>query len=465
MSSNLYFSVPIPSGGQRQSVRASLHQSKKRKRSHTVSPESTDGEDREDARQRQQSQARLLVPAPATQQDLPSLTVLSPEDAEQYRVAGCLPDQPLPLHFPHRGDPHRSSHQRTGTRFQAEVQRGLSELSPPLFVAATITPAATGGPSRATSQLPKSLRRHHLSVLNTIMHRCLLEGDYARAGRAWGMILRTNIGGKAPDLRVEDRWGIGAEVLLRRKTRLVRRDVDADDGDDDNDDSSDPSTHKDDDDDEDAENHKASSAPQRPPPPADPTTTKWFTDEGFAQAKEYYERLILHYPPHKRWPDKVNALHFYLAMFGLWIYVSQQERRRHQQQQHLFSSSSSRLLRRIELPHAQSIATRLDELLLSPPFSDNPHLWHLRAMIAHWLVDLYLPPDDDDDEEDEEDEEVEHAYLLPIRDVWSNPRSDELDRAAYAWSQVRALMRRAAVAGGAGDEDGEENEEEGEGGL
>ena len=52
------------------------------------------------------------------------------------------------------------------------------------------------------------------------MIKCLLDGDYARAERAFKLLLSTEILGRLPDLRVRNLWGIGAEILLNRKGRV-----------------------------------------------------------------------------------------------------------------------------------------------------------------------------------------------------------------------------------------------------
>ena len=40
------------------------------------------------------------------------------------------------------------------------------------------------------------------------------------------------------------------------------------------------------------------------------------------------------------------------------------------------------------LSGAMRIVDELDELLLSPPYSDNARLWNLRGMMTWWLDDL-----------------------------------------------------------------------------
>lgn len=303
----------------------------------------------------------------------PSL-VLTPNESHQYRVAGYPFHQELPQgHFPH-GPPRDEGIKKETTSTQLKA---LADLSPPVY------------PPRSAQE--DNIRFQHLGVLTAIVHRCMQQGDYVRAGRAWGLILRENYRGFQMDVRNETRWGIGAEILLRRDQQEL---------------SANPGANK-------------------TPNPAG--GTHWaFTLEGFAEAKEYYERLILNHPFMKSSPHSVSSLNFYPAMFGLWVYVTQEqskvarkdaalrqeeesdgfsdegsesdiEQRRKQRDKNIISS-----IRAQELGQAQQIALRMDQLLGSPPYSDSPELLELRGMISLWIGDLLvsalaLPVDFDED--------------------------------------------------------------------
>lgn len=54
------------------------------------------------------------------------------------------------------------------------------------------------------------------------------------------------------------------------------------------------------------------------------------------------------------------------------------------------SSENSRLayLRELYLKRGAAIRSRLDELLISPPFSDDARLRNIRDMITKWTEDL-----------------------------------------------------------------------------
>lgn len=219
------------------------------------------------------------------------------------------------------------------------------------------------------------LRKQHLAVLVAILHKCLLKGDYLRAGRAWGMLLRSENRGRPFDVRSHGRWGIGAEILLFRDGQLKQKQKQM---------KSERETgaeqHLDTNDTDELRNHRQAS---------------FFTQEGFYKAKDYYERLILQYPYRKHSPNATSALHFYPAMFGLWIYAVQENNKRilaTSQESNDSTvggdSDASTDTTAKTMRDASEIAARLDELLVSPPYSDQTELWRLRGMVALWMADL-----------------------------------------------------------------------------
>lgn len=303
--------------------------------------------------------------------------VLTPNESHQYRIAGLPLDQELPKgRFPHAAPTKDDS--AKGQTLQGQFSHGLATLSVPIYPPQS--PAHTG-----------SLRLQHLAALTTILHRCLLQGDFTRAGRAWGLLMREQFRGMPADVRLETRWGIGAEILLRRDKQPTSL--------------TDPPVSKD------------STIVDKTPPP--------FTHKGFAEAKEYYERLILNHPFLKTHPHSISALHFYPAMFGLWVYVAQEESRFERDRiddeeysevsdedsmegygEHNGSNRKQTLVAKVrlrELEQAQQIATRIDTLLGSPPYSDSSELLELRGMVSLWIGDLLAlslpkpPPDFLDD--------------------------------------------------------------------
>ena len=194
-----------------------------------------------------------------------------------------------------------------------------------------------------------TLHLQHLSVITAILHRCLAERDYTRASRAFGLILRDSIGGHAIDIRNEGRWGIGAEILLKIGSQHDR--------------SVGHSTV-------DSETSQQGSL---------------FTREGFEKAKRYYEGLIIQYPFSKGHAASVNALDFYQALFGLWIYIVHEEGKAGSDTVPDIPPGD---FQQRELQGAREIATRMDVCMSSIPFSDDLELIRLRGMVASWIGDL-----------------------------------------------------------------------------
>lgn len=248
-------------------------------------------------------------------------------------------------------------------------------MNPPLYV-----------PNPENEDHATSLKRKHLGNVTAILHRCMLNGDWERASRAWGLLARTEINGLGIDVRQNGRWGIGAEILIRREQAKLpevsaisaRRNSD-----------NDTSLVQDDD-------NTASTGPK-------------FADEGFKLAREYYERLVLQYPHTPHTQHTVNAKVFYPALFNIWVYEVQARYKHLRVESSKARRSSSysiasdndgesngsqqalvsRELLVREIADTTAIADRLDELLLSPPYDISEPLLKIRGMIALWLSDLY----------------------------------------------------------------------------
>ncbi|KAL2831623.1 extracellular mutant protein 11-domain-containing protein [Aspergillus pseudoustus] len=347
------FSLPLPLWQQNPSLRVAKYESRKRKKQYETGEDDNDTRNGDDG---WTTDAVSDVGATA-----PS-AVLSAEEAHQYRIAGLRFDEELPGgHFPHGPVKEKSR----GVNNRGSIVKQLSSLSPPIYT-----------PQSAAHQ--GNIRLHHLAVLTSVLHRCLLDGDYIRAGRAWGLIIREQFGGHPIDVRAEDRWGIGAEILLRKgqqKSTEISESDRVDTG----------------------------------------NTKLLFTRRGFEDAKQYYETLIIQHPYQKTVPNAISALHYYPVMFGLWIYVTQEEstraRRILDQRSPKISGSDDEEdqsdtedqhnqwarhqgiaagIKANELTEAQKIAARMDEILVSPPYSDSSELLELRSMVSMWIADLFV---------------------------------------------------------------------------
>lgn len=322
--------------------------------------------------------------------------ILTPDEAHQYRVAGLSVNKELPGgHFPHA--PPREDRPTIPTR--RKILDSLASLSPPIYT-----------PQSATKQ--GGLRLQHLGVLTTTLHRCLLQRDYIRAGRAWGLLLREEFGGRPIDSRGGGRWGIGAEILLRQGRQMTDISSGLQEGD-------------------------------GPPHGARGVSRPCFTKKGFEDAKDYYERLIIQHPYRKVAPDAISSLYFYPAMFGLWIYVVQEESNIAREdldrcredssddglsevedmpagRDHAASKQRRQALvatmRETELEQAQHIAARMDDVTASPPYSDSHDLLELRGMVSLWIADLFVlcvPHQETDDYDSMEDSDSGAVEDLP----------------------------------------------------
>ena len=229
-----------------------------------------------------------------------------------------------------------------------------------------------------------SVKRKHLAVLTVVLHKCILEGDFIRAGRAWGNLLRQAVKGTPMNFRINGMWAVGAEILFRSHVL-------------------DDASHADD---------EKSSVGSNQDEEMD-TQVPTFSKEGFEKAKEYYERLILHYPYRFWYRNAISVLQFYPAMFGLWIFNIQSEQKaalasiersngnddddvsRSLDFQPPDRSFERELIRKHALREGEQIAVRLDDLMASMPFSENSNMWKLKAMVALWLRDLCVSLKDD----------------------------------------------------------------------
>ncbi|CAN9106444.1 unnamed protein product [Alternaria alternata] len=323
----------------------------------------------------------------------------------QLRVAGLLPSQENevpPAPFPHAPASVSKPH-HVPAKVQEEMARPPSRL---YAVNATSKSGVVQGQ-------PEAQKRTHLDSLSTLMHCCLLKGDYERAGRAWGMILRTQVaGGRPVDPRNHGRWGIGAEIALRRGSQTLNE-------------------------------HR-------------------FSEQGFELAREYYNRLIIQHPNRKLQPHAVDERTFYPPMFSLWIYEVCEKSKRartelrddiaNQTRSSRSVSVDSNLSKRSddlstkeeaiqmeELTQALEIAERLDQVIMSPPFDRQPSLLELRGNVALWISDLTIGKLGSDEDWDMD---------LPTH---SSSVSDQLKRLGRAHQELlaaQAFFERAATNGG-----------------
>ena len=292
---------------------------------------------------------------------------LSSGTIAQYKVAGQPYGQNLPGHnFPHEAP-------RTTMGDSSDTSDEDLDAFGAFAAPAHVRSCASRDARTARSHI--GLRRQHLAVLTAALYRCMLEGDYVRAGRAWGMLLRVDLDGHSMDLRTDGIWGLGAEILMFRNSQLANSQTQP---------LSDQRKHS-----IDGRFLTGLTAGRR--------MALLFSSDGFLKAKDYYERLIIQYPFRKGASNTVSSLDFYPAMFGLWIYSVQEQGRATckimreangvKYQQKRDEKIHDSILKQ-SLEQLSEINARLDELLVSPPYSDHAKLWRLRGMVAVWEADL-----------------------------------------------------------------------------
>ena len=260
---------------------------------------------------------------------------------------------------------------------------GEEAVKPPDFPHAPLKHDTTFS-TRRLRKSQRNLKRRHFIALNTVLHRCVLDGDYSRAGRAFGLLLRFEIEGQRLDLRRKDLWGLGAEILMRRNTPKNPRSPLSGSGD----------------------GHASSE------PSPDDSGSEWFTEKGFEDVKEYYERLILQYPYRKQRPNDVSARHFYPAMFDIWILHIQSkyqkalkaarpclgplntssvsdESMHEEPDSESQSQEQQQRVRQRQIGEVEALSERMDSLILRPPYDRDESILNLHRQVTQWLRDLH----------------------------------------------------------------------------
>jgi hypothetical protein len=251
---------------------------------------------------------------------------------EQFTLAGLelgtpLPPAPFPVAPPHA--------KRENILKQA--RRELAEFKPSLYNA--IDPLAKyGGPEIQVNT--------HLGVLMTLLHKAVLSGDITRADRAFSLLIRATSAGPRL-LRRRDVVGLGAHILLLRRS----------------------------DEDEEIDGEEV------------------IGEDAFENIHRYFERLTIQYPV-KSGLTASSQLSFQAAALGFAIYGAVQRAKvakRRLDDEMMDTDDYTYELDRVqkrEYDDAHQIATRIDELLVAPPFDKDPEMLNLRGMVARWIADL-----------------------------------------------------------------------------
>ncbi|KAI3320077.1 hypothetical protein HD806DRAFT_246374 [Xylariaceae sp. AK1471] len=390
---------------------------------------------------------------------LPSETINplshSPDTLRQLAVAGLSPEDELPsrlyLGFPHKPLRDTSVSSRSGSR----RDRKMPKKMPVGFDSGVETDTSQHRQSRAdhdeggrsrkdkgeNGNRKHSTRIRHLNTMTAIMHRCLRDGDMARAKRAFGLLVRT----KDVDVRIDNLWAIGSEILMRDGEEPLSISTSMP--------SSNPASqsHPALDTDEDMEERRheesAKESERNPPPPPQ----RWGTAANFSQVKTYLETLIQQHPYDVHRPHLTSAVDFWPALFGIEVYNLDAEfrnglhhvyieygfpssaspsssrasspddydadrmdlddefdsggrsrKRRHSEEEeeedehhhhhhHRDRHNATDALRSETQRGALEIATRMDGVLENAPYTTHPELLRLRGHVSLFIGDLYLP--------------------------------------------------------------------------
>ncbi|RKF80689.1 hypothetical protein GcM3_043005 [Golovinomyces cichoracearum] len=388
----------------------------------SVSSGSSNDDDHNDTGQTRKDSTNDLLTNPLS---------LSPNEIFQYKIAGLALNESLPSvpEWPHRGFPESvrlsPRHQKQSEPSGDEREKGTSRRQDPHAKSSPNSQAQrveTEGSGRAPQG--HELHVHHIHVLTTILHKCLLARDITRARRAWGLLIRTQISGQGFDFKASGYWGIGAELLIRSlsasQSTLASIDCDKDS------DNASETSHRE-------RSSRTSSSTTNAP-----TRRGWNIKEGMERAADYYERLIVSYPFKRQFSNNVSALTWWPIMIACEIYGIQHKQREalrklendkifdrsepnqcenmyeYDQMENYISGEDSdsdqmraeeqRLkkqeyfwqaenqIRLVTLEAAEMIRVRLDERMTIPPYSESRNMLRLRGMLGLYISDLSVPP-------------------------------------------------------------------------
>lgn len=231
-------------------------------------------------------------------------------------------------------------------------------------------------------------RNGHYGVLIQAIHQFLDQGEIEKASRAYGLVLQLRPQGHPVDIRKDNLWAMGAEILMCH--------------------GQDPAPEQEHDDTDIKMDSGHSEAMKR-----------WGRASNMGKVKAYFDTIIQQHPYDHKHPRLVSALDFWLALLSCEVYNTHTEHVLALQRavreanevgygQDAYGADDSfgsdspearevRLQERKEelrlqaLASLKDIATRMDGLLQDLPYSRNPHYLRLRAMAHLYMADLSLP--------------------------------------------------------------------------
>lgn len=255
---------------------------------------------------------------------------------------------------------------------------------------------------RQNAEHAHRVTERHLGVLTALIHRSLEEGDIARAKRAFGLLVRSEIWGASVDLRKNGYWALGAEILMREGENP-------------------PSLSG-----GEAAGENEDEVMRSDDGVADREETipcRWGRASNMPAVRDYFRSLISQYPWNRFHPRSMSALSFWPALLGCELYNTWIEQVRALKRLDIEAEDWSLVddtneegdhdgsgvdlahfklerrkregrdaIRLEALRQMRDVARSMDDLMIAPPFSTSHELLRLRGMIALYMADLVVPP-------------------------------------------------------------------------
>ncbi|RYP55063.1 hypothetical protein DL768_000379 [Monosporascus sp. mg162] len=337
-----------------------------------------------------------------------------PDLLRQFAVAGLAPEEANPADkfplFPHKALPPDRDGDSGGRRRRRSASRSGAETSD----VDTDADAKADGNGVPAMLKHHSARLRHLSTMTAILHRCLSEGDIPRAKRAFGLLVQT----KEVDIRLGHLWAVGSEILMRDGEGEAEEQQQRD------------------------RTIGGGGRERRAEAGGDEAMRRWGSAANVDRVRNYFESLIRQHPHDPHRPHLTSALDFWPVLFSIEIYnihaefrgtlrrltAAEEEegyddeggsgleveddphfdaytyaedeeeaeargllRLRGDAERHQLRQAARDELRRETAIAAQQIAARMDQLMENAPYSKHLELLRLRAMLALFVGDLYLP--------------------------------------------------------------------------
>ncbi|OAA69050.1 hypothetical protein ISF_03425 [Cordyceps fumosorosea ARSEF 2679] len=337
----------------------------------------------------------LSLPPPSAQAINPHS--YPPAKLAQFAVAGLSDTDEDPAKeikdFPHRGFKYQPS-------------------EPALESDYDIGPEDEGDDEPAPETKPKRVpdaHQRHLAVLTKSIHQLLGQGHVAKAARAFGLALQLRPSSRPLDLRHDNLWALGAEIIMREGEEYLEE----------------ARRNKDSQDKQEYGGTLGTGDGFQVPPP------RWGSAANMNKLRAYLETLIRQHPYDHRAPKKISALQFNISLYSSEVYniyaeyaaglagagtQTEDEPPVDESPVHDYVNMSLETLdedrsfhftepRRLKelsltpqdkirtqtLGAIKTVAARMDALMRELPYSKNHEMLRLRAAASLFMADLVVP--------------------------------------------------------------------------